>query len=203
MKKGILFLLLAVSFAATAQQKQSLKDLLYSGKLKSDSNTVVRKDDDLSAKIDTATKKPETKAVVISDSMAKAVRTRDTISTTLAPVDTAVAIEPVTKETAAPVKSNTKIWKEYADSLATTLKAEVLSSKKIKKEEYFITVDYEIGADGAVSITTVTTSPENEFLQNAVKERIAAAPPQLAPVVGSDGKARKVKRKYNFSITKD
>jgi len=42
-----------------AQQKQSLKDLLYSGKLKKDSSGVIRSTDDLSSKIDTSTKKPE------------------------------------------------------------------------------------------------------------------------------------------------
>ena len=64
MKKGILFLLLAGLFASNAHA-QSLKDLLYSGKLKKDSNTVIRKGDDLSSKIDTSTKKPvEQKKVV-------------------------------------------------------------------------------------------------------------------------------------------
>src|SRR5438309_2579036 len=54
MKKGIVFFLfLAVTFGARAQ---SLKDLLYSGKLKMDSNSVVRKTDDLSTKIDTSHK---------------------------------------------------------------------------------------------------------------------------------------------------
>ena len=56
MKKAFLFLLLAAGAAANAQQKQSLKDLLYGGKLKLDSNSVIHKDDDLSAKIDTTTR---------------------------------------------------------------------------------------------------------------------------------------------------
>src|SRR3954464_15295926 len=54
MKKGILFLFMAATFTSNAQ---SLKDLLYSGKLKMDSNTVIRKTDDLSSKIDTSQKK--------------------------------------------------------------------------------------------------------------------------------------------------
>src|SRR4051812_37752119 len=64
MKQAILFLLLAGSFSAKAQ---SLKDLLYSGKLKSDSNSVVRATDDLKSKIDTSTRKapePEKQKVV-------------------------------------------------------------------------------------------------------------------------------------------
>ena len=57
MKKSILFLLVTVT--SVCVQAQSLKDLLYGGKLKNDSNSVVRKTDDLSTKIDTTTKKPE------------------------------------------------------------------------------------------------------------------------------------------------
>jgi hypothetical protein len=59
MKNGFVFLLVAFAFTANAQtQPKSLKDLLYSGKLKMDSTGVVRKTDDLSTKIDTTTKKP-------------------------------------------------------------------------------------------------------------------------------------------------
>ena len=53
MKKGFLLLLLISSFFANAQ---SLKEALYGGKLKNEAGTVIRKGDDLSTKIDTATK---------------------------------------------------------------------------------------------------------------------------------------------------
>jgi len=55
MKAVILLVILFVSVSANSQTK--LKDLLYGGKLKMDSGTVIRKDDDLSTKIDTSTKK--------------------------------------------------------------------------------------------------------------------------------------------------
>ena len=50
--------LLTILFFSVQLHAQSLKDALYSGKLKSDTGTVVRKTDDLSTKIDTAKKKP-------------------------------------------------------------------------------------------------------------------------------------------------
>ena len=133
MKKGILFLLLAASFSVEAQQ--SLKDLLYSGKLKSDSNTVIRKGDDLNAKIDTSTKKPETtekvnpanvttSAPVTEPPVNKVAATSNAnitaanIGTTavvpgIIAADTAMKTEPAPTETvaAAPPKSNTKLWK--------------------------------------------------------------------------------------------
>ncbi|MES2880891.1 MAG: hypothetical protein V4676_01990 [Bacteroidota bacterium] len=205
MKKTILFLLLAVSFTANAQ---SLKDLLYGGKLKNDSNTVIRKTDDLSTKIDTGTRKPTETAKpkdatvnVGAEKQNKAVGVTD--SATVETEDAAEATKEVVEKPAAPVKSNNKIWKEYTDALLLEMKTDVLSSKKVKKESYYLTVDYELATDGAVSIINVTCSPENEFLQQQVKERIIANPPVLAAYIDSSKQPRKVKRKYNFSVTKE
>ena len=203
MKKGILFLLLAATVTAHAQ---SLKDLLYSGKLKVDSNTVVRKSDDLSSKIDTATKKqadaekPKVATLaadsanrlnIHTDSASAVPGVRDTTATVVTGVENNLA------------KNNNKIWKEYMDSLVSTLKTDVLPSKKIKSGTYYLYVDYEIGTDGQVSITNVVSSPENSFLQDQVKERLLLGAPQLVPVLDSSNKPRKVKRKYNFNITKE
>lgn len=203
MKKGILFLIMLGALTSNAQ---SLKDLLYSGKLKMDSNSVIRKTDDLSSKIDTATKKPaeeKPKIAAGADSSGK-INTPAVLSTITGEGDSAAIVTAATStETATTAKSNTKIWKEYTDSLISTLKTEVLPSKKIKKDTYYLYVDYEIGVDGQVDVTNVVTTPENSFLQDQVKERMLHTPPQLTPVLDSNNKPRKVKRKYNFNITKD
>ncbi len=194
MKKGILFLLLAATVSANAQ---SLKDALYSGKLKMDSNSVIRKGDDLSSRIDTSSKKqaaaPEKAkiAAVSFDSANKLVATD--LPTGGADI----------KDNNATVKNNNALWKEYMDSLLSTLKTDVLPSKKIKSDTYYLYVDYEIGADGQVNVTNVVSSPENSFLQEQVKQRLLLSAPQLAPVLDSSNKPRKVKRKYNFNITKE
>lgn len=220
MKRVIIFLLLAISFSA---QSQSLKDLLYSGKLKNDSNTVIRKTDDLSTKIDTSTKKkPEpvqTKvvaAVVVTDTLNKTnpgvtanqkgiddseVPVKDLVTNNIAVTtgtETAVVAAPaVAAPVAAPPKTTTKIWKEYTDSLVKVLHAEVMSNKKIKKETYFVTADYDLDLDGKVTVTNVIVNPENGILAAAITDRMQTTPPQLAPV------PRKIKRKVNFTITKD
>ena len=204
MKKGILFLLIAFAVTANAQ---SLKDALYSGKLKNDSNSVVRKTDDLSTKIDTARKKPvepeKTKLipVVSNDSSAK----KTSLSSDSAGVVSSEVKDnnTVIKDNNAVIKDNNKIWKEYMDSLAGTLKTEVLTSKKIKDGTYYLFVEYEIAPDGQVSITNVISSPENSYLQEQAKERlILTAPQKLNPVLSSAGKPIKVKRRYNFNVTK-
>jgi hypothetical protein len=84
MKKGILILLLFCSVVADAQ---SLKDALFSGRLKNDNNTVIRKGEDLSAKMVDTTRKAAVDTIIrfkadslTLDSIAKgmAVR-RDTV----------------------------------------------------------------------------------------------------------------------------
>ncbi len=207
MKNIISFLLLlAVGMTANAQsQPKSLKDLLYSGKLKLDSTSVIRKDDDLSSKIDTSTKVAEPaaqKAVAVNANVGGVAPLADSLAAADI-TDSSMASTTDRKAPAAPAKTNTKIWKEYTDSLVNTLKIEVLNSKKVKKETYFLTVDYEINTDGSVNITNVISTPENAYIQSEVKNRIELTAPQLTPVLDSNKQPRKVKRKYNFSITKE
>ncbi len=202
MKITLLFLLSAFAIHANAQsQPKSLKDLLYSGKMKVDSTAVTRKGDDLSTKIDTTTKK----AAVHATSKAVPVAANAGIASL---GDSLAGTDPTTSATnvkapITPLKNNTKLWKEYTDSLVGTLKTELLNSKKIKKETYFLTVDYEINVDGSLNILNVVSSPVNAFLQEEIKNRITLTAPHLAPFLDSNKQARKVKRKHNFSVTKD
>ncbi len=96
----------------------------------------------------------------------------------------------------------TILWDEFIDGMTETLKAEVLSSKKVKKGDYLILVDYEIGLDGQVTIKNVYPSPENDYLQIEIKERLSIAAPKLNPVIGSNGKARKLNRRYSLKLSK-
>jgi hypothetical protein len=206
MKKGILFLLLAGLFAANAHG-QSLKDLLYSGKLKKDSNTVIRKGDDLSSKIDTSTKKPveqETvKTTTANVDLAKKAGAQANSAGLIVDTDSSATTADNITSNNTPAKNNNVVFKEYMDSLSSTLKTDVLPSKKIKSDTYYLYVDYEIGTDGQVNVTKVVSSPENSFLQDQVKQRLVLDAPKLDPVLDSTNKPRKVKRKYNFNITKE
>lgn len=113
------------------------------------------------------------------------------------------------KAAAAPVgtvavnKDNNKLWKEFVDSLISTMKQEVMTSKKINKGDYFVTVDYSIAPDGQVAITNVLLVPENKFLQEQVKERLSIDTPKLNPVLAGNGQARKVTKRYNFTLTRE
>ena len=195
MKKGILFLLLVTTLTSNAQ---SLKDALYGGKLKTDSGTVIKKGDDLSSKIDTSKKKPvePEKTKITAVAMDSSI-TKMTVQTDSA----AIVVNKLDNNTIS--KDNNKIWKEFMDTVISTLKQEVMTSKKIKKGDYYVMVDYEIGLDGQVTVTNVFPSPENKYIQEQVKERLSIDTPRLNPVLSGNGKPRKVVKRTNFTITKE
>lgn len=196
MKKAILLLLVAATF--TAANAQSLKDALYGGKLKTDSGSVLRKGDDLSSKIDSNRKKP----LVEEKKIAGAV-TMDSIKKWTTKADTTNKI-PIDKTDALAVKKdNNKLWKEFMDTVISTLKSEVMASKKFKKGDYYVMVDYTIGVDGLVTIGNVFVSPENKTLETQVKERFNIDTPKLNPVLGSNGVPRKTVKRSNFTLTSD
>jgi hypothetical protein len=210
----VLLLLLFVAGASTVQA-QSLRDLLYGGKLKSDSNTVVRKTDDLSTKIDTGQKKTVAVAAVkdtaaaASDSVKKAPQLAISTNAVTTAEDSAVATVETAENAnaevpaAVPAKSNTRLWKDYTDSLVTTLKPDFDRANKIKKGTYHVLVAYEIDTTGQVAITNVGVTPGNEMVQALTRQYLDSTPLQLAPTLDSTGKPRKTRRSGSFTITKD
>lgn len=191
MKK--LTLLCSIITLATAVDAQSLKDALYGGKLKSDSGTVVRKTDDLSTKIDTIRKKP----VEPQKPKATVVVGEPTTVNLVIPSDTTTTVS--TNNTP---KDNTKVWNAYVDAVVEALKTEVLNSKKVKKGDYNILVDYAIDIDGKVSISNIFVTPESKFLAEQVKERLSIDTPVLSPVLSSNGKPRKANKRTSFNLSK-
>jgi hypothetical protein len=227
MKKAIVFLLLGSSFFAEAQ---SLKEALFSGRLKGTPGVMIRKGDDFSALMaDSAVKAPAptnsvaTATTVVPDSATQTATTQttsvqtDTVAvatvnntvnnntTEATSADTTTAVAAANPPAEAPVaaKDNNVLWKEYVDGVASTLKTEVLSSKKVKKGTYYVLVSYTIGTEGEVAVTNVFVSPENSYLQDQIKERLSLNAPGLAPVLNSVGTPRKVNKKYNFTLVKD
>ena len=215
----ILISLFLIGISAKAQEKQKLKDLLYSGKLKKDSTGVIRSTDDLSSKIDTTTKK-DTVAVVkakpadvapMTLEQQQALVRGDAATTNTSNTTTTKTADEVKTETTAPApavagtpKTNTKLWREYTDSLTKTLKEEGLKSKQIKKDTYFILVEYEIAPDGQVTVDAVNSTPGNAYLQAQIKQIMDTTPLKLNALPDNGGQAaKKVKRKQQFTITKD
>lgn len=214
MKKSLLVLLLVSSVFV---QAQSLKEALYGGKLKNTSGTVIRKGDDLTSKTDTTQRtaaiedsgKAAVEPPVANTSPQGSVKSADSaaVSTTdqkdnMATDATAPKASGASAATAVP-KSNTVLLKAYMDSVVSSLKTEALSSKKIKRGDYYVLVSYTIDTTGQVSFGDVFLSPENSLLQQQIKDRLAADGPHLSPVLSGSGAPRKVNKKYNFTLSKE
>jgi hypothetical protein len=218
MKRGIIILILAAGFTA---QGQSLKDALYGGKLKNQAGTVIRKSDDLSTKMDTTTKTdtlqkiaskdsartrpaaPPTAVKMTSDSTmtngGTATQHADTLAQAAMEESAPAVGEPVA---AAPVKDNNALWKEYINGMLPSFNTEMLPNKKVKRGSYSVMVSYSIDTDGETAVTDVFVAPENDFIKEQVKTRLMDSP-KLSPVLNSAGAARKVTKRYSFTLTKE
>ena len=85
---------------------------------------------------------------------------------------------------------NTQIVSQAADD-----------TRKVKKGEYSIEIEYEIGLNGKVAITGITCSPNNAFLIEQVTA-FMSRPPVLSPPIYSDGKPKKLLAKQPITIVK-
>lgn len=195
---------------------QSLKDLLYSGKLKSDTGSTIRKTDDLKSKIDTSTrKKPEeAKAVINTEPLTNAqiiamangdtsgmAPTALTNSEATGAVNDPAAAAAAVKLTGDATKDNNARMKAYMDEFIGMIRTEVLPSKRIKDGTYAVLLEYEIGVDGTISVVTVSSDPKADYLEDQIRERINLTAPQLSPVM-TNGKPRKVLKKQVLSFSK-
>lgn len=186
MKAVFLFFVLAIVGSAKAQ---TLKDALFGGKLKTDTGTVIKKGDSLKLKKDLPQK-------VTKDSLKNkteeidSVKTSSTDTTTSAPVKVLPA-------------DNNKIWKQFVDEYTGIIKTDVLPSKKIKKDTYYVLIDYEIETDGSVTTVDISCSPESSYLVEQIKTRMMANAPKLNPVLMGNGKPRKAFKKQMLTLVKD
>ena len=207
--------LLAAILLSLSANSQSLLDALYSGKLKADTGAVIRKGDSLKIKENMAQK-------IIDDSVRKEALAieKENAKVTIAKKDTTATGEDTTiyvrvdtaainaaeaaaaAEKAAP-KDNNKIWKTYMDELTNLVKSEVLTSNKLKKGAYSVLINYDINTDGQISVNSVSSDPQNSFLEQQITDRITLNSPKHNPVMGTNGKPRTVTgRKQILSFVK-
>jgi hypothetical protein len=166
-----IFLLAVLFISSSCFAQKSLRDSLFSGKLKADSTLVA------SSKIvkDTSSKKTE------SDQLSKTV------------ADTSVK-QSTTGKTELKYSDNNKTWKKFTDEYTKIINAEMSNTKKIKKGGYTVTLEYEIGADGVVSTKNIICDPKSEALIDLINERMMANAPQLAPQIVNGAPRKSSKR---------
>lgn len=213
MKKGIVLLLLISSVVVNAQ---SLKEALYGGKLKNKPGEVIRKDDDLSKMIDTTTRKvspndslPSTTSPMTLEDMSRWANAPDTATRKIAgntgnPADSTGQSAPVASgENRAEPKDNETLLSDYFNAVITALQTEVLSSKKIKKGTYYVSVPYTIDTDGMFTANKILLTPENDYLHEQIKNRLLFDIPRFTPALSPSGQPRSVNRNYTFTLDKE
>ena len=179
----ILFFLFAF-FLGSGCFAQSLKDSLFSGKLKVDSALLIKSKANVTKAPVDSTRKSGTDSMKITSS--DSLKVKQTNS----------------EKTAIEFKDNSKIWKKFVDQYTASITTEISSSKRIKRGTYSVMIDYEIGTDGVVTTKNVTCTPGSDYLVDQVRENMMPNTPHLAPLV-RDGVARKSVKRQMIVFTKE
>jgi len=165
-----LFLLAVLFISSSCFAQKSLRDSLFSGKLKADSALVA------SSKI-------------VKDSSKKT--EVDQLNKTL--TDTTAKLNDPGKPELK-YSDNNKTWKKFTEEYTKIITTEMEATKKIKKGGYTVTLEYEIGTDGVVSTKNIICDPKSEALINLINERMMANAPQLAPQIVNGAPRKSSKR---------
>jgi len=173
-----LFLIAVLFISSNCFAQKSLRDSLFSGKLKADSALVAS-----SKIVKDSTKKTEP----------------EQLSKTIA--DTSVKLNNLEK-TELKYSDNNKTWKKFTDEYTKIITTEMAATKKIKKGGYTVTLEYEIGTDGVVSTKNIICDPKSEALIDLITERMMANAPPLAPQV-VNGVPRKSSKRQILVFVKE
>ena len=173
-----IFLLAVLFISSSCFAQRSLRDSLFSGKLKADSALVAS-----SKIVKDSTKKTEV----------------DQLNKTVA--DTSVT-QSISAKPELKYSDNNKTWKKFTDEYTKIITTEMATTKKIKKGGYTVTLEYEIGTDGAVSTKNIICDPKSEALIDLINERMMANAPQLAPQI-VNGVPRKSSKRQILVFVKE
>lgn len=189
---GVLF------FISSTVTAQSLRDSLFGGKLKVDTGkTYASKDTGKYVPSKYSAPKVYNAGTVTSSTDANKVTT----------VNEGNKTEIVKPDESMPDSLNKtfyqkqKLWKRFIDVNTPIITQQADDTKKVKKGEYTIEVEYKIGLNGRVTTTGITSTPNNDYLVEQVTELMKRAP-VLAPPIYSDGKPRELNAKQTITIIK-
>ena len=167
--------LVAVLFISSNCFSQSLRDSLFGGKLKADSALVAK------------SKVNEERAR--EDSLLKALKTVVNREITDSMQKQAAASNVSLK-----YSDNNRVWKKFTDEYVKVVTTEMQANKKIKKGDYTVTLEYEIGTDGVVSTKNIISDPKNVALIDLINEKMMSNAPQLAPQIVNGAPKKSSKR---------
>jgi len=179
-------------FIASSVKGQRLRDSLFAGKLKVDTGkTFVSKD----------TGKYVAPKVYDAGTASTTTNAKSTSSTGIKKDEIIKPDESMPDSLNKTFYQKQKLWKRFIDVNTPIITQQADDTKKVKKGEYTVEVEYEIGLNGRVTTTGVTCTPNNDFLVEQVTELMKRAP-VLAPPIYSDGQPHKLSAKQTITILK-
>ena len=172
--------------AVSIQAQSRLRDSLFAGKLKADTgSTYVSKD----------TSKYVAPVAIISEPVSGVPGAKKT--TEVPKLDEAIMPDSLNKS----YYSRQRVWKRFIESNTVIINQNANDTKKVKKGEYQVEIQFEIGVNGKVATNSVSSNPPNEFLVEQFTELMKRAPLLAAPVY-ADGKPRPMPVTQTVSIVK-
>ena len=180
MKTYLLFISL---FLTSSLMAQSLRDSLYGGKLKADTGKIA---------VSTDTGKYVAPKVFTIPAQAQG----DTKKGEVVKLDESMP-DSLNKN----FYAKQKTWKRFIDINTGIITQQADDTRKVKKGEYTVEIEYEIGINGRVKTTSIVCNPPNEFLIEQFTE-LMKRPPVLAPAIYGDGKPRVLNSKQSVTIIK-
>jgi hypothetical protein len=94
-----------------------------------------------------------------------------------------------------------KVWKRFIDINTNIVSQEASDTRKVKKGQYVVDINYEIGENGKVATKGITCNPSNDYILELVTQ-FMKRPPFLAAPVYSDGKPHALQATQTITITK-
>lgn len=184
------FIIIALLFTSSLIAQKSLRDSLYGGKLKADTGrTFVSTDTSKyvpSAPVKNATISSEPGEKKKGDNKAE-----------INKLDDATMPDSLNKL----YYSKQRLWKKFIENNTQIISQQANDTRKVKKGEYTIEIEYEIGLNGRITTKGITCSPANEFLTEQVTELMKRTPVLSAPVY-NDGKPRAISANQPITIIK-
>src|SRR5437762_6670070 len=151
-KKLRISLLFIFLFFASTAMSQTLKDSLFGGKIKADTGkTFISKDTSKYVPQKLYTASPSVPGETKRSEIAKLDESMpDSLNKTF--------------------YAKQKTWKRFIDVNTSIISQQASDTRKVKKGQYTIDIEYEIGLNGRVTTTGVTCNPPNEYLTEQVTE---------------------------------
>jgi hypothetical protein len=187
-----IFFLIIFSFSLfSAMAQRSLRDSLYGGKLKADTGrTFVSKDTSKYVPV-----VPVKNATISSEPGEK--KKSDNKAEIINKLDDATMPDSLNKL----YYSKQRLWKKFIENNTQIISQQANDTRKVKKGEYSIEIEYEIGLNGRITTKGITCSPPNEFLTEQVTELMKRTPVLSAPIY-NDGKPRAISATQPITIIK-